>query len=69
MSKANTSGYKGAHYRARAGKYECCIMVNGVSVYLGSYTTPELAGIAYDAAAIKYHGEFASTNAMIRGAA
>ena len=63
----NTSGYKGvSSFRER---WRAEITVNGRRVHLGLFDDPADAGHAYDAAALEYFGEFACTNAMIRGAA
>ena len=43
-------------------KYEARIVVNKKHIYLGVYTTPELAHNAYMSAALKYHGQFAKFN-------
>lgn len=55
----NTSGYKGVKLHPQTGKWMANIGVDGKRVYLGLFTTPELAHSAYCAAAAKYHGEFA----------
>jgi hypothetical protein len=60
--KRNTTGYIGIHPDKRDGCYYPRIMVNWESVSLGCYKTPEEAARAYDEAAKKYHGEFASLN-------
>lgn len=54
----NTSGIKGAH-RQQNGKYSSRIEHKRKRTYLGVYATPEEAGAAYRAAALKLHGEFA----------
>lgn len=59
----NKVGFKGVqkagkHWRAR-------IYINVVEVRLGCFTTPVLAALAYDAAALRYYGEFACTNKML----
>jgi hypothetical protein len=59
--RTNTSGYKGVDWRRGAGKWRAVIKVNGKQIYLGLFTTPELAHAAYCEAAKKYHGEFANT--------
>jgi len=62
--KDNKSGAKGVCKR-NDGRKKCwnaMIMVNGVKIRLGDFYSLEEAVKAYDAAAIKYHGEFAKTN-------
>ena len=52
----NKSGIKGI--RKRGSKWHVRIRHNGITYWLGSYDTPEKAKAAYDAAALKCHGEF-----------
>lgn len=54
------SGFKGAY--PVGNKWVATIQIAGKSLYLGSYGVPEEAAKAYDAAAIKYFGEFAWLN-------
>jgi hypothetical protein len=63
MSKGsrNTSGAKGVSLK-KSGVLEVRIMVNGKQLWLGSYRDKIKAAIAYNEAAVKYHGEFASLN-------
>lgn len=63
--KSNTSGYKGVVKANK--KWRAYINVNGNRIHLGVYDTPELAAAAYDQAALQYFGDFALTNAMMRG--
>ena len=59
----NSSGFKGVHKRKNSIKWIAQIRdTSGRRVYLGDYFTPEDAARAYDAAAVKYHGEFAQLN-------
>ena len=60
LASNNTSGFRGvncvpAHWRA-------FIKVNGVLKQIGRFDCPIKAAKAYDAAALEYHGEFASLN-------
>ena len=56
----NKVGLKGVDlYR---GRYRAQIKVNGKSIHLGLFGTPELAHDAYCKASKEYHGEFSRTN-------
>lgn len=52
--------YKGVH--ERNGKYSASIGLNGKTIFLGTFNTDRQAAIAYNEAAVKYHGEFANLN-------
>jgi hypothetical protein len=58
----NTSGFKGVSFHKQAGKYWAKITIDGVRHSLGLYDDPVEAAHAYDAAARKLHGDFASPN-------
>lgn len=60
--KDTASGTKGAYFDKRKNRWYSRIMVDGRDIHLGLFHTKEQAGAAYDAAALKYHGEFAHTN-------
>lgn len=55
----NTSGFKGVSRVRGTNKWCAQIGANGKNHYLGIFTTPEAAHIAYCEAAKRLHGEFA----------
>jgi hypothetical protein len=57
LPTSNTSGFKGV-CRHRKG-WQATIRIDGRTVYLGMFKTPEAAHAAYCAAAREHHGEFA----------
>ena len=61
----NTSGYKGVHWNAHAKKWQALIMANYMREHLGYFKTKEQAALAYNEAALKYHGKFARLNEVI----
>ena len=61
----NKSGFKGVSWHKATQKWRAGIQANSEQIYLGVFPTPELAANAYDDAALKYHDEFAVTNAML----
>lgn len=64
LNSNNTSNYKGVWFRKDTKKWQAEIKINKDKKSLGSYRTPEQAAQAYNNAAIKYHGEFASLNVI-----
>src|SRR5690606_22288707 len=60
--KKSNSGYRGVYFDRRGGKYEARIKKDGESRRLGSFDSPCEAALAYDQAAIKLHGEYATLN-------
>ena len=65
LSGDNTSGYKGVCWHKRDCKWQAAIRIQGKQQQLGYFPTPEAAAQAYDAAAIRYFGEFSLTNAKL----
>ncbi len=61
LSRANTSGLKGACWDKRRGLWLASIGVNGKHIFLGYFGTPEEAHEAYKQGSQRYHGEFSRT--------
>ncbi len=59
---SNKSGYKGVSWAARESKWCARITVQYKGIHVGYFDTPEKAALAYNAAAIRLHGEFARLN-------
>lgn len=53
-----TSKFKGVDFNKKAGKWFSRIMINGSSIWLGSFDDEILAAKAYEEAAAQYHKEF-----------
>ena len=61
-SYKGSSIYKGVAWDTDREKWRALIKVNRKSFFLGRYATQEDAARAYNAAALKYFGEFAQLN-------
>jgi len=57
-----SSKYKGVSWREDRKKWSVKIMADGKTIHLGCYKDEIKAAKAYDKAAKKYHGQFASLN-------
>jgi len=62
LRKDNLSGYKGVGWNKNEKKWRARIRINRKEISLGWFDTREEAALAYNEAAIKYHGEFAFLN-------
>ena len=62
LASTNTSGFKGVSWSQSSNRWSACIRHCGTQHYLGCFDTPEDAARAYDAAAIRLHGEFGRLN-------
>lgn len=62
----NKTGYKGVSYDKKLNKYRAQIRINKVTKNLGYYIDPIDAARVYNTAAIKYYGEFAQLNIIIK---
>jgi hypothetical protein len=62
LNKNSKSGYKGVYMRSDSATWRASIRHNGKTINLGSYDDVITAAVAYNNAAIKYHGEFAKLN-------
>ena len=60
ISSRNTSGIKGVSWSKNRERWLACIKGNGKQIYLGHFICPLMAKLAYNKAAVKYHGEFAN---------
>ncbi len=60
--KPHSSRYRGVRWHSRAKRWYAEVKANQRCVYLGSFTNEVDAAIAYDEAAIRFFGEFASPN-------
>jgi hypothetical protein len=61
-NQGNKSGLKGVSWAKRDKLFRARITLNGKSTQVGTFKNSIDAAKAYDAAAIKLHGEFAKTN-------
>lgn len=64
LSRNNTSGYKGVSFNKRDKVYAAKIRVDNKLINLGNYKNILDAAKAYNEAATKYFGEFASLNIL-----
>lgn len=62
MQHTNTVGFKGVARITNSYRYQARIWASGKNLYLGCFSDPLLAAKAYDAAARKYHKDFARLN-------
>lgn len=66
MQSNNKSGFKGVHWSNRSKRWISKIKANCKEIYIGSFIEKIDAAIAYNKAALKYHGEFAYINKIER---
>lgn len=62
LSIKNTSGYKGVSWSINKKKWVVQIQCENKKIFIGYFINSIDAAIAFNEAAIKYHGEFANLN-------
>lgn len=62
LNSSKTCSFKGVHWDKKKRFWCASIKIDYKTIFLGLFYSPEEAAIAYDQAAIKYHGEFAKIN-------
>ena len=62
ISKLNKSGFNGVSWNIRNKKWVAQIACNNQKIHIGFFNEPIEAAKAFNAAALKYHGEFANLN-------
>jgi len=69
LDRDSRSGLKGIRLKkegkGRSKPWEARIGVNGRQLFLGCFSDPKEAALAYDEAAVRHFGEFALTNRMM----
>lgn len=60
----STTGYKGVCFDKYKSRYMAHIHPNGRMVFIGYYSTPEEAALAYNEAALQYFGDYAKLNVI-----
>jgi hypothetical protein len=64
VHKDSSSGYKGVSWINKDKKWRAQITVNYKNINLGRFADEREAALAYNAAALKYHGKFAWLNKL-----
>lgn len=64
LSRANKSGFTGVFFNKSRRKWDAQIKLDGKSIHLGRFKTPEEAALQYNKVALEKHGEFARLNAI-----
>lgn len=62
LLSSNQSGYRGVSLNRQSGFYHAQIKIHGKQTYLGRFTDPHDAALAYNKAALSHFGEFAYLN-------
>jgi hypothetical protein len=63
-NRNSRSGYKGVSYVSQSRKWMAQIVADKKRRFLGEFSSPEEAAVAYNAAAHTLHGEFARLNVI-----
>jgi len=65
VQEVGMSGYRGVYYDRRRGTIFGRVTRAGQTIYLGNFPDEASAARAYDAAALKFQGEYALTNSAL----
>jgi len=66
VSIFSKTGYKGVSWHKVSKKFRARLSTKGGEIYLGLFESPEDAALAYNEAAIKYFGQFAKLNKVVK---